>query len=249
MGEGKPFEVEFGFGNIFGQSSPKEEVVSGNRSRPVMPGDDWLSDAIVTEVTDEIESDTSVPAPTQSPESSSSDSELVCEVCGVPLVYAGRGRKPKFCEDHKPGKTRTSGTSRKTPKREPRIERLQSDLSENVRLLGAIVGPAAPVTGYVIVDDSDRFAKAICRLAEGRPEVLKALEKASDVAPWVEVGKTFIKIFVAVGVDLNRISPDHISAQTLGVTEAYIKIYPEASEGEQGMEFVPPPPALSLIPR
>lgn len=224
------------------ESSQSAQEHSGYRAGSVI--DNWLDNASFSEV-----EDTEGEVPPPSPSVSDNDSDLRCIECGKELVYAGRGRKPKYCEDHKPGKTRTSGTSRRTPKREPRIERLQSDLSDNVRLLGAIVGPAAPVTGIVIIDDSDRFAKAVCRLAEGRPEILKALEKASEVAPWVEVGKMFVRIFVAVGVDLGRISPDHLSAQTLGVTEAYLKVYPEAAEGEQGMEFAPPPPTLAFIPR
>jgi len=36
----------------------------------------------------------------------SDNGDLACEVCGKPLVYAGRGRKPRFCEDH-----RKSGSS------------------------------------------------------------------------------------------------------------------------------------------
>jgi hypothetical protein len=27
--------------------------------------------------------------------------EYACEVCGVELFYSGRGRKPRFCEEHK----------------------------------------------------------------------------------------------------------------------------------------------------
>lgn len=33
--------------------------------------------------------------------------DLTCQVCGKALSYSGRGRKPKFCEDHR----KTSGTS------------------------------------------------------------------------------------------------------------------------------------------
>lgn len=33
-----------------------------------------------------------------------------CEVCGTPLSYSGRGRKPKYCDDHK----RSTSTSRTT---------------------------------------------------------------------------------------------------------------------------------------
>ncbi len=31
--------------------------------------------------------------------------DLSCEVCGTPLVYGGRGRKPRYCDDHKPARS------------------------------------------------------------------------------------------------------------------------------------------------
>lgn len=34
---------------------------------------------------------------------------LSCEVCGKTLTYAGRGRKPKFCDEHKKGSAKPSG--------------------------------------------------------------------------------------------------------------------------------------------
>lgn len=30
-----------------------------------------------------------------------SEPDFVCEKCGKPLIYSGRGRKPKFCDEHK----------------------------------------------------------------------------------------------------------------------------------------------------
>jgi hypothetical protein len=47
------------------------------------------------------------------PQRETNPSGLACEVCGVPLVYAGRGRKPKFCDAHRKspaGKKMSSGT-------------------------------------------------------------------------------------------------------------------------------------------
>lgn len=44
-----------------------------------------------TTVTDDDNDETSPPEST----------DLACEVCGTPLVYAGRGRKPKRCAEHK----------------------------------------------------------------------------------------------------------------------------------------------------
>ena len=36
--------------------------------------------------------------------------DLTCRICGTPLTYGGRGRKPSFCDEHK----RTGATSAKT---------------------------------------------------------------------------------------------------------------------------------------
>jgi len=36
--------------------------------------------------------------------------EFTCQVCGVPLHYGGRGRKPLFCDEHK--KTKAKGVAR-----------------------------------------------------------------------------------------------------------------------------------------
>jgi hypothetical protein len=44
-------------------------------------------------------------APDADPPQSSGTMDLSCEVCGVPLIYGGRGRKPRFCEDHKPARS------------------------------------------------------------------------------------------------------------------------------------------------
>lgn len=39
------------------------------------------------------------------------DSGLYCETCGKPLTYAGRGRKPRYCDEHRKG-ARTSTSTR-----------------------------------------------------------------------------------------------------------------------------------------
>ena len=39
------------------------------------------------------------------------DAPLTCEVCGTPLHYAGRGRKPRFCDEHKSSSSKSSGST------------------------------------------------------------------------------------------------------------------------------------------
>lgn len=50
-------------------------------------------------------------------ESPTVSDDLTCEVCGKALVYSGRGRKPKFCDEHKQSRSsspRTSSAPRST---------------------------------------------------------------------------------------------------------------------------------------
>jgi|SRR5665647_267733 len=39
--------------------------------------------------------------------------EYACQECGKELFYAGKGRHPKWCNEHKPGRGATAGTPRK----------------------------------------------------------------------------------------------------------------------------------------
>lgn len=50
---------------------------------------------------------------TGSPDAQPEMDSLACQVCGKGLTYAGRGRKPKFCDEHKSNKSGT-GTTRKS---------------------------------------------------------------------------------------------------------------------------------------
>lgn len=38
--------------------------------------------------------------------------DLSCETCGTPLQYGGRGRRPRFCNEHKPPRQSRTGTVR-----------------------------------------------------------------------------------------------------------------------------------------
>lgn len=46
----------------------------------------------------------------------SPEAEFRCIVCGKPLVYGGRGRHPKYCDDDKPGVSKVSTSPRRSGK-------------------------------------------------------------------------------------------------------------------------------------
>ncbi len=65
----------------------------------------------VDEVTDMLFDTTTIPdeLPSNAPDIDSTD--LSCEVCGTPITYAGRGRKPTRCDEHKRSKTSGTGSA------------------------------------------------------------------------------------------------------------------------------------------
>jgi len=57
--------------------------------------------------------------------------DFTCEVCNTPLIYSGRGRKPKFCDEHKSTSKNTTRTG--SPKTVPDKELAQA--CDNLRLM------------------------------------------------------------------------------------------------------------------
>lgn len=50
---------------------------------------------------------------------------LTCETCGMPLHYGGRGRKPRFCDEHKPNRKAVDSTGRSARKPRAKSKRVQ----------------------------------------------------------------------------------------------------------------------------
>lgn len=63
------------------------------------------------------------------------DEGLSCEVCGTSLTYSGRGRKPKFCDEHKKG-SKSATTTRKTVPNDKLARQATSALVQINRLTG-----------------------------------------------------------------------------------------------------------------
>lgn len=57
-----------------------------------------------------VNSETTGDSRQDSPGNSLGSDDLACEICGTPLVYAGRGRKPKRCDEHKRDRSGTDST-------------------------------------------------------------------------------------------------------------------------------------------
>lgn len=95
-----------------------------------------------------------------------------CEVCGTSLTYGGRGRKPRFCDEHKrngkPAGTRSSSGS---------MAALERQLGDLYRSLGMGVTMVDPESGFEIVGAADKLAHSWIVLAETNPKVKRFLVK------------------------------------------------------------------------
>lgn len=76
------------------------------------------------------------------PQRETDPSGLVCEVCGVPLTYGGRGRKPKFCEAHR------KSTSSKKPSSGTKNESLARQAAAALAQLNGLACVGLMVVGF-----------------------------------------------------------------------------------------------------
>lgn len=177
----------------------------------------------------------------------------LCQTCGERIEEwsGGRGRKPKYHPEHRPsvmGKTSgaTGGKSRTVSSDkslDAKLKKIAIDFAENIALVGILVTPLLPTTGYIISRDATDTATAIVKMARNNPAVLAALMKASQIGPGVMLGRTIVTIGVAVAVDTNRITPDSQISTVLGVAAIWQEVHGDQGKMGPATYMVPPPPA------
>lgn len=151
---------------------------------------------------------------------------LSCEVCGVGLVYKGRGRKPTRCDDHK---TRTgSGSGAKQTRtgraksnlNDPRLREIAGDLTFGAGQFVGIIAPVTPVTAVTMAGNAPGAIDALVKIAADNPKMLAGLEMVAKTMPWMECGKFAASIGYALMVDMGQANPYGIAGEYLGVAKA-----------------------------
>lgn len=107
----------------------------------------------------------------QKPFTSTDEAPYRCETCGVSLRYSGRGRKPKYCAEHKAGGKSTPGT------RGTNMKALEHSLAEMYRGLGMGLNFVDPISGMEVAASADALAASWIVLAESNPKIKKFLVK------------------------------------------------------------------------
>lgn len=100
-----------------------------------------------------------------------------CLECGLQLFYSGRGRHPKYCEEHKPNRNPNTTSSPRTSKD---LASVQATLQDFYMTLGGAVMIIDDFDGMVIVERAPKLAESWIKLANSNPNVKKFLIKATS---------------------------------------------------------------------
>lgn len=161
-----------------------------------------------------------------------SDPALKCPDCD----YHGKGAIPKadlgrhrfrahgYRSTRNKGKTAASKRASAGPKepKEPAARRRGTSAARSVtsgaRKAGAIMSPRLPVTGAYLLDTADDLGKYLADIAADNPALLAWLERADAGMSYVAIASWGAGLLVSVGVDLDRVDPESVLANELGVT-------------------------------
>jgi hypothetical protein len=122
-----------------------------------------------------------------------------CETCGTGLTYGGRGRKPRFCNDHKPGASRTpsgGGTSK-------RDQMITTTIDAAYQIIGqALASPLVPfgneVAGAVVASHSTSLAEAWVEASKTNVKLRKTLERMCEQSGMATVVALHIGMVVEI---------------------------------------------------
>lgn len=114
-----------------------------------------------------------------------SGSEFACIVCGRGLHYGGRGRHPKYCDEHKP--RRSSGSPRSTSRGKGTAQ-IRKDLHDTFLGVGALLVSVDQYDAAVVIASAPRLADTLGTMADQYPEFRKFLEEGNKSVVWLQLG-------------------------------------------------------------
>lgn len=131
------------------------------------------------------------------------DYEHACVVCGVELTYAGRGRKPKYCAEHKP--TAAKSPSRVTSAKGRWQEPLAQALNSQFAVIGMGVYAFNQFDGTCILNGSGQLSTSLVAVAETNPRVRRTLENMVQTGAWAGVAMAAASIVLPIMANHNII--------------------------------------------
>lgn len=102
-----------------------------------------------------------------------------CETCNAPLYYGGRGRRPRFCDEHKPTRTATSGTGKRGS---AKLDDLEAQIAGMLASAGMMLQVVDPFDGNVFILRADAVAKQWRAAAEKSDAIRRTLERMLETS-------------------------------------------------------------------
>lgn len=114
----------------------------------------------------------------------STSSTLACETCGTPLEYGGRGRKPRFCDEHKPSRGKGTGSSARSS---AVVDRAISELTLLYSFAGKGIAYADHGAGVMVMDAAPKLAESYRMLLETNAKFRKMFADLEGKAAWLPI--------------------------------------------------------------
>lgn len=146
-------------------------------------------------------------SPVSGVDAPSGTAEFVCIECGTPLHYSGRGRHPKYCDDHKPGPQRVNtGTRTVSAKGDVETALAAMDmLYSGMTMLLLVISPEASaqfaskigqaqMQNRLAFEGDKSLTKAVCKTSSKGG---KAVFVSTQVMLFAPVAQTVVKDMAA----------------------------------------------------
>ncbi len=119
--------------------------------------------------------------------------EYACETCGIEVFYSGRGRKPKFCADHK--KTASTSAPRTDDKWK---EQLGNRLMRRAKASAELIARFDKVDAQIFWNGAPVLISSAIDWAEADPKVRKLLNSGISKTASVDVMASALLILVPI---------------------------------------------------
>jgi len=175
----------------------------------------------------------------------------ICATCGAPtfrppgLTKTGRQKRaPKYCDLHTPHAS-VPQDGPNAQRLESQLRRVQEELADDWRLIGAGLGILYPVTGFYMFDSADPFTIAILQVFKNNARAMRVMHRMASIAPGYEIMKTAGGLFYSFQVDRQQADPHSTMSKRLGVERAFNAVYGSESPSDNSTVsnngFAPPP--------
>lgn len=147
----------------------------------------------------------------------------LCQECGEPIAYSGRGRKPKWHPEHRPGSKGNTGQSRERvgragskSKAEREAEQIAESFLAKANQLAILAGIADPFDGLAIAIGGKAIAKDISGALPNYPRVREALLSADQTTSIASIPLHFLLLILVPILAHHGIIPSEINGKPIG---------------------------------